>query len=174
MPRNILSSNQFDVLADTINTGGGFSVKVAGDQGVGQKAKDGYMVGMPGYGRDFSPGSVAGSDLESYAVENQDVLSEPDVYMGGWQGTDPIRGSVDASRRFDRSASGIVGARDAAIVSNQEAIGEVDKRGGYVGDINNPYYVSSVGHNEKSQINLFENRWIETGESDPAAIAALK
>jgi hypothetical protein len=173
MPRDLVSSKQFQMLADTINKGRGFSHKVAGSD-KGYKAKHGYMVGMPGLGKDFPAGAVSATDLEGFAASQKDVLSESDVYMGGWQGENPKRGSVDVSRRFDRSESGLVSAREAASISNQEAIGEVGWRGGYVGDISNPNYVESVGHNEKSQLNLFEDKWIHTGVSDPAATAALR
>lgn len=178
MPSNMISQEQFQKLADKINVGGGFSHKVAGavggPLGRGERAKHGYMVGMPGYGKDFPVDQpVTGAELEQHAVGHQSLLSAPDVFMGGWQGRDPTRASVDASVRFDRSASGLVDAREAATLSNQEAIGEVGFRGGYVGDVPNPYYRSERGHQQRIDPTLFESEWEQTGSADPAAVGAL-
>jgi hypothetical protein len=170
----MISRAQFQKLADVINTGGGFSHKVAGPQ-QGKKAADAYMVGMPGYGKDFEPDQpVSGADLEQFAQEEQSVLSQPEIYMGGWQGADPVRASVDISQRFDRSLTGsLVSARVAATTANQEAIGEVDKRGGYVGDIVNPYYRSDRPQSFREDPTLFESSWEQTGDVDPIAVDIL-
>jgi hypothetical protein len=169
----MISRAQFQPLANKINAGGGFSHKVAGPN-QGQQATDGYMVGLPGYGKDFPINKpVTGADLEQHAVQHSAVFSQPDVYMGGWLGQNPTRASVDASVRFDRSPSGMVSARDAATIANQEAIGEVDVSGGYVGEINNPYYREERGHSERMDPTLFEHDWAQTGNVDPAAVGAL-
>jgi hypothetical protein len=178
MSSNMISQAQFQKLADKINLGGGFSHKVAGavggPLGRGERAKHGYMVGMPGYGKDFPVDQpVTGAELEQHAMGHQSILSDPDVFMGGWQGKDPTRASVDASVRFDRSASGLVNAREAATLANQEAIGEVGFRGGYVGETLNPYYRSERGHQQRIDPTLFEYEWEQTGSADPVAVGAL-
>lgn len=82
----MISRGQFKRLADIINTGGGFSRKVTGPL-QGQFATDAYMVGMPGYGKDFPPDEpVKGKQLHRFAQQESAVLGQPDVYLGGVAG----------------------------------------------------------------------------------------
>lgn len=179
MPSNMISQAQFQKLADKINVGGGFSHKVAGavggPSGRGERAKNAYLVGLPGHGEDFPIDELAtGTGLEDYAVRHEQVLSAPNVVMGGWLGEDPTRVSLDATGLFDRSApTSRVDSREAATLANQEAMGEVGFRGGYVRSIPNPYYRSERGHQARIDPTLFESEWEQTGSADPAGVAAL-
>lgn len=92
---------------------------------------------------------------------------------GGWQGSDPVRASVDVSRKYGRTPAGLTAARTAAIEANQEAIGELDPSGGYVGDIPNPYYRSERPQTVREDPTLFEADWAQTGTIDPVAVDIL-
>lgn len=175
----MISQEQFQKLADKINDRQGFSHKVAGavggPLGRGERAKNAYLVGLPGHGEDFPIDELAtGTGLEDYAVRHAQVLSAPNVVMGGYMGADPVRVSLDSSVLFDRSApTSSVDSREAATLANQEDIGEVGFRGGYVGSIPNPYYRSERGHQQRIDPTLFESEWEQTGSADPAAVGAL-
>jgi hypothetical protein len=135
-------SNQFDRLAAAINEDGGFSHKVAGP-GAGTDAKHAYMVGQGGH--DFPPGDVSAGQLRDFSIENYDRLTPPDIYLGGWQGSEPTRGAVEPSKaypRFTRGASSR--AKLDAATTNQQAVGVIYDD--YVGQLNNPNYVEGAGH----------------------------
>jgi hypothetical protein len=167
---NMLSQQQLRALADTINTGGGFSVKAAGDD-AGTNAADAYMVGVAGQQKDFPINQpVTVEDLDTFVTDRADILSAPGMHIGGWMGENPVRASVDVSQRFPRTQSGLEGARFAAAESNQEGIGNVDVDESYVGTIDNPYYNAPAGQPEpRGMVTLFESDWASSGNVDPVA-----
>lgn len=140
----MLSDAQFSTLAETANSGGGFSVRAYGPQ-AGEVAKDGFMVGIPGHGADYAP-TASASDARSFVESRADQLRPEGRYFGGWGGGTPSRTSFDVAQRFDRTPGGSTRARLLAARSNQEAIGEVDETGDYVGDINVPGHRTGEGH----------------------------
>ena len=158
-----LSSRQFNALSRVINTGGGFSVKAIGssaEEPAGRRATSGYMVGMPGRGQDLSIGAVSGADIEGYVTAKTDLLSKPGMYLGGWQGQDPVRASVDIAKRFPRGKrGGLTGAKALAARSNQEAIGVVGPTAGYEGEVMNPNYNPERGHSERP-LSVKDAEWI--------------
>jgi len=168
---NMLSQAQLGALANTINTGGGFSVKAAGP-GVGTSASDSYMVGIAGQQVDHPPNvPLAVSDMDKFVSDRAGMLAEPGVYMGGYQATDPVRASLDVSESFPRTEEGLRSARFATAASNQESLGEVDPQGGYVGSIDNPFYNYSAGQDApRDMVTLFEGDWAATGNVDPVAV----
>jgi hypothetical protein len=165
----MISRQQFQGLADRLNVvDGGYSHKVAGP-GEGTDAKAGYMVGIPGHGIDLPEGSVTGGQLEAHARSNEALLSQPEVYQGGWNGSMPPRASVDVSRRFptgqrgSRSAAKVLAAR-----GNQEGIGEVDASGGYAGTIANPNYKEGAPQTGRA-LSIKDAAWAFPQSSGPKA-----
>lgn len=161
-----ISQEQVGELAGTLNQGGGFSVKAVGP-GAGMQATDGYMVGIPGYGRDFPVGDTDPADINKYINDYHDLLAQHDIFLGGWQGSNPKRGSVDVSRRFGREMgwSGVMAAKRAAVQGNQEAIGVVGtpkSPSGYLGDIKNPNYDPTGGHEERG-LSQADEDWVKQG-----------
>lgn len=166
----LLSTGQLGHLAKTINSGGGFSVKAAGADR-GRRATSGYMVGQPGMGMDYPVGDIHPGHIASYAIARRDALAKPDHYLGGWQGEDPVRGSLDVAKRFPTGQRGSRStAKLSAAKSNQEGIGIVDAQGDYGGTINNPNYRKERGHGYR-QPTLKDASWAfpATPEGQPRA-----
>lgn len=159
-----LSQSQLQGLADIMNAGGGFSVKAVGED-AGKYAENSFMVGVPGHGRDFPVGDTKASDLGQFISDKEDILREPPMYMGGWRGGDPARGSVDVAKAFPRTSwDSVIAAKAAAIRGNQEAIGAVGTRESgtaYQGDIKNPYYTAGAGHAGR-EVQPHELAWVHS------------
>ena len=154
----MLTGHPFRQLANTINEGGGFSVKAFGHDR-GRRATSGYMVGQPSQGHDFPSGDVHPRELEMYTVSKVDHLEKPDHFLGGWQGEDPVRASVDVAKRFPMGQAGSRSrAKMSAASSNQEAVGMVDAGGDYAGEIKNPNYVKDRGHGYRTPT-VKDARW---------------
>lgn len=164
-----LSTRQFENVARTLNEpGGGLSIKAAGP-GVGFPATEGFMVGMPGLGKDWGEGQkVQPEDIESFTEENIETLEQPDVFLGGWRGSNPDRASVDVSRRFPKTEQGRVSSRFEATRGNQEAIGEVGPVGEYQGDIDNPFYLPAEKQEPREMVTLFESAWASSEKPEEA------
>jgi hypothetical protein len=162
--RDHLSPPQVQMLVDTINSGGGFSIKAAG-QGAGTYAENSFMVGVPGHGRDFPVGDTTVDDMHQFISDNDSVLRQPGMNMGGWQGSNPKRGSVDVAEAFPRvSWQAVVDAKTAAVQANQEAIGAVGTRRSpteYQGDIKNPHYDAAAGHAGRA-VQPHEQAWVNS------------
>lgn len=87
-----------------------------------------------------------------------EALSEPDVYLGGWQGEDPVRQSVDVSKAYNsRTAAGRYGGKLAAAETNQESVGVI-KSGEFVGELEYPYYRSGAPQTGRNP-DLFDSAW---------------
>lgn len=157
-------SNQFDNLAQAINEDGGFSHKVAGP-GAGTDAKHAYMVGQGGH--DFEPGEISGGQLRDFAVANYDRLSAPDMYLGGWQGSNPTRGAVEPSRAYPRGERGSrTKAKLDAASTNQQAVGVIGDE--YEGELNNPNYKEGAGHGKRA-LTTKDASWAFPESSGPKA-----
>jgi len=165
----MINKQQFQGLADRLNVvDGGYSHKVAGP-GQGTDATSGYMVGLPGHGIDLPEGTVRGDQLEAHARANEALLSQPEVYQGGWNGSKPPRASVDVSKRFpvgqrgSRSAAKVLAAR-----GNQEGIGEVNAAGGYAGTIPNPNHMEGAPQTGKA-LSVKDAAWAFPESTGPKA-----
>ena len=134
----ILSNSQFYYLAKkAMNTG--FSVKAFGPN-AGKRAAYTYLVGTAGHGSDVEPSSaITGKHVKDYALSKEDVLSQPDMYLGGWKGGDPERASLDVTRGMPSTLKGKKAALTAMIYGNQEAAGHVMRPNTYT-QIDNPFY----------------------------------
>ena len=139
-PRRRMGRSQYDNLAHAMNSGEGFSRQTAGRPGA--PATDAYMVA--GYAPEgHLPTPVTGEGLEQYATEHAEALAPENRYLGGWGS------SVDVSQAFPRNSRGatvngipsaeqlksLLGATYTGILHGQDAIGEVNRSGGYVRDI---------------------------------------
>jgi hypothetical protein len=124
----MLSRQQFQTLADEMDNGEGFSVRAFG-RGGNRRAMDRYMVAS-GDSPEGDVGSPASPDaLRQYASDNRAALSQPHAYLGGWGS------SVDVSHAYPRIPTGHLSAAFHGIINGEDAIGEVDREGNYVGDI---------------------------------------
>lgn len=167
----LLSHGQLGHLAKTINSGGGFSVRAAGADR-GRRATSGYMVGQPGMGVDYPAGDIHPGHIASFAIARRNELAKPDHFLGGWQGENPVRGSLDVAKRFPTGQRGSLSkAKLSAAKSNQEGIGIVDAAGDYGGTINNPNYVEGRGHGSRT-VTLRDASWAfpkSTGPRQPSS-----
>lgn len=122
-----MSRAQYDAIAHTMNTGGGFSKRAVGDR-VGAVASDAYMAaGYAPEGHLSTPVDAQG--LKGYVTENLESLQPEGRYLGGWGS------SLDVSQAFPRTDKGLLGATFQGITRGQDAIGEVARGGDYVRDI---------------------------------------
>lgn len=135
---HVLSDAQLNFLADeAIKVG--FSVKAFGPN-AGERASYGYMVGTSGHGHDIFPESaITGQHIRDYTNSKEDVLSQKDMYLGGWIGGKPKRASLDVSKRVPSTLRGKHEALTAMIHANQEAAGHVMEPDDY-SETKNPFY----------------------------------
>jgi hypothetical protein len=156
-----LNPEEFMGLGDELAQGG-FSRKVAGP-GAGSGPKgDVYMVGgYKGVSGDFDPEpAMTDSGIHSFAsrADVAPVLSEPNVYLGGWQGSEPPRQSFDASEAYStRNPASRYAGRLAAAERNQEAVAVI-KKGEYSGDMSYPYYQEGAPQSGRNP-DLFDASW---------------
>lgn len=156
-----LNPEEFAGLADELSAGG-FSRKVAGPGAGSGPRGDRYMVGgYKGLSSDYpEEPALTDTDLAEFASRPSisEALSEPDVYLGGWQGERPPRQSIDVSKAYNsRTAAGRYEGKLAAAETNQESIGVI-KGGDFVGEIEYPYHqegASQAGRNP----DLFDSAW---------------
>ncbi len=135
-----ISNKDLKTAVGAANAGGGFSVRAYGPQ-AGQMPDSAYMVGIPGYGEDFTPAATV-AQARDFVRSRKNVLTRGDHFLGGWQGSNPQRTSLDVSRAFTPLSSkrAQMSARMLAVRGNQEAIGVVPEGGGYAGEYGNPFY----------------------------------
>jgi hypothetical protein len=139
-----ISDKDLQTAIDSANAGGGFSVRAYGPR-AGELAKDAYMVGIPGYGQDYSP-KVDLGQARGFVQTRQGILSRNDHFLGGWRGSNPVRTSLDVSRSYSPLGGkrAEVSARLTAARGNQEEIGKVDVESQYAGGVPNPNYNPAV------------------------------
>jgi len=138
MSDNILSDDQFSYLAnEAMHTG--FSVKTFGPR-AGERASYGYLVGTAGHGHDISPASdITGQHVKEYALGKKPVLSQDNMYLGGWRGGNPERASLDVTKLAPSTLRGREEALTSMISANQEAAGHVMDPNDY-SETSNPFY----------------------------------
>lgn len=135
--------SQFQGLRNLLDTSGGFSMRVAAP-GVGRIAKDSYMVGLSGLGRDGLDTPVSNQEIQTFIEDRADDLSAPGRHMGGW--VSPTgKTALDVSQAHPRTPEGESAARAEALRGHQEAYGEVGHSGEYVGDHPNPFHMAGHG-----------------------------
>lgn len=139
-----ISDKDLQTAIGAANAGGGFSVRAYGPK-AGELAKDAYMVGIPGYGQDYTP-EVDLGQARKFVQTRRGVLSRTDHFLGGWQGSNPLRTTLDVSRSYSPLGGkhAEMRARLTAARGNQEAIGKVDPESQYAGNIYNPNYDPAV------------------------------
>lgn len=142
-----LSGHQFGAMARILNNphpeyGSGFSK----DPVTGDRITDSYMVG----GLTSAPERAVnrpmrGSEIRSYVESNPEAFSAPNVAIGGWSPA-PNKGSsvgssfgghavLDASTAFPATADGRFAAAMSGIAAGEDAVGILDSRGEYAGEI---------------------------------------
>ena len=134
----MLSDRQFSGLSDDMENEGGFTVRAFGPE-AGKRGADIYSVGgaVPSH---VAPGPLGGPAIKAYATQHREILSQPQMNLGGWQESGSDR-ALDVSKGFPRTPEGLRGAKWQAMKTDQIAIGELNERGDYVGDIDNPFHV---------------------------------
>jgi hypothetical protein len=133
-----LSDAQLGEYTRRANEGGGFSVRAYGP-GAGREAADAYMVGGQVPSADY-PGGASVGDARQFVTRHEGALRSEGRFFGGWGSPSDQRTSFDVSVAYPRTPGGESRARLRSQRTNQEAYGEVDAAGGYVGDRANPYY----------------------------------
>lgn len=155
---NILSDGQFAYLADEAMREG-FSVKAFGPD-AGEHASYGYMIGTAGHGHDIEPASdITGQHVKDYTFRKQDVLSQPDMYLGGWRGGKPERASLDVAKKVPSTLKGKKEALNAMIYANQEAAGHLMEPGDY-SQVDNPFYDPSAPQTGRD-LSPEEHAWVD-------------
>lgn len=154
-----LSRGQLGHLLDS----GAFSVRAYG-QGVGDRAKNGYVVALGEHGADYSP-TASVDDAASFVQNRKDVLQQPNRYFGGYQGTEPPRMALDVSRLHEPTISGHMAAAHEAMSTNQESYGHLGSDPTDYTDFPNKYYDPQGGHGHRA-VSMEQMGWaVEQGHA---------
>lgn len=120
----------------------GWSVRAHGKD-AGAKAKDSYMVALPKEQVEETITSPVNSrTLSRYQRKFKNLLRNEGMYHGGWLPSEGA-GAQDVSEALPRTDEGFKTAYVKGARNRQQAIGEVDEAGGYVGSIDIPEHLHS-------------------------------
>jgi hypothetical protein len=148
-----LSDDQFEGLAQRVNSGSGFSIRTHGPK-AGQEASNSFMVGNLSQGAKAST-PTSGAELKGFAESRSGELSRTDRFMGAW-GND-----LDVSRSFPLTKRGEVGARSMTIAQGQKAAGKIGASpDDYLGDVTPPMAKERGRGNQVPYPSVANKRWV--------------
>lgn len=138
-----MTRKQAEALANKVNveasqTGSsGWSVSAYGKR-AGADVSDAYMVALPKEQvEEPLTAPVSSRAITRYQRKFKGLLTKPGMHHGGWipsEGT----GSQDVSEALPRTDEGFKTAYMKGAMNRQQAIGEIDAAGSYVGSIDIP------------------------------------
>jgi hypothetical protein len=143
-----MSKRQTEALAGRVNaeatqTGSsGWSVGAYGKQ-AGADVTDSYMVALPKEQvAEPLTAPVSSRAIQRYQKKFKGLLKGEGMYHGGWIPSEGV-GSQDVSEALPRTDEGFMTAYTKGVQNRQQAIGEIDASGGYVGSIDIPEHLHS-------------------------------
>jgi hypothetical protein len=130
-----------DVNAEIAKEGfSGWSVRAYGPN-ASAKAKDSYMVALPKEQvEETIKAPVQSRAISRYQRKFKGLLNTPGMFHGGWVPAEG-EGTQDVSEALPRTDEGFMTAYTKGVRNRQQAIGEVNETGGYVGGIDIPFYL---------------------------------
>jgi hypothetical protein len=140
-----------DVNAEIAKEGfSGWSVRAYGPN-ASAKAKDSYMVALPKEQvEETIKAPVNSRAISRYQRKFKGLLTGSNMYHGGWVPSEGM-GTQDVSEALPRTDEGFMTAYTKGARNRQQAVGEVNETGGYVGGIDIPQHLHPkpdwvVGH----------------------------
>ena len=141
-----MDKRQTSKLAATVNTeiaqegSSGWS-RVAYGANAGAKAKDSYMVSLPKEQVEQTiTAPVQSRAISRYQRKFKGLLKGADMYHGGWVPSEG-KGTQDVSEALPRTDEGFVTAYTKGARNRQQAIGEINETGSYVGGVDIPKHL---------------------------------
>ena len=136
-----INDDQFQGLADAVNTWGGFTAHASGPK-VGQTPTNMFSVGTEAEGR-HHPLPETNLSLKQFAQQHAATLDRPGRLLGGWASKG--RAWQDVPRGYPITPQGEVGARHATLRENQEAFGVLGTEAeGFLGEIAHPFHPETL------------------------------
>lgn len=138
-----MTRRQAEVLAAQVNaeaseTGSSGWTKHAYGRQAGQDVADAYMVALPKEQvEETLTAPVSSRAITRYQRKFKSLLTKPGMHHGGWLPSEGT-GSQDVSEALPRTDEGFKTAYMKGVMNRQQAIGEINEAGSYVGSIDIP------------------------------------